>query len=120
MNLEEIQQQLIDRLLPIEPYKIILFGSYAYGTPGEDSDIDLYVVTNDRFIPGSWREKSEIHLKVARRIQDVMRKYPVDLITHTRAMHDRFVELNGSFAAKVLHEGIVLYERDSHRMVKSG
>jgi predicted nucleotidyltransferase len=27
--------------------KIILFGSYAYGTPGEGSDIDIYVVLRD-------------------------------------------------------------------------
>ena len=27
--------------------KIILFGSYAYGTPREESDIDIYVVLKD-------------------------------------------------------------------------
>ena len=28
------------------PDKIILFGSYAYGTPTEDSDIDLFKIVN--------------------------------------------------------------------------
>ena len=27
-----------------QPDKIILFGSYAYGTPNEDSDVDLLVI----------------------------------------------------------------------------
>src|SRR3972149_12186978 len=39
-----------------KPEKIILFGSYAYGTPTEDSDIDLFIVKEtdkrhlDRFV----------------------------------------------------------------------
>ena len=30
------------------PEKIILFGSYAYGEPDEDSDIDLFIIKNTR------------------------------------------------------------------------
>ena len=30
-----------------DPDRIILFGSYAYGTPDEKSDIDLLVIKND-------------------------------------------------------------------------
>ena len=30
------------------PDKIILFGSYAYGEPDEDSDIDLFIIKNTR------------------------------------------------------------------------
>ncbi len=39
-----------------QPEKIILFGSYAYGTPTEDSDIDLFIIKDtdkrrvDRFV----------------------------------------------------------------------
>jgi hypothetical protein len=47
-------------------------------------------------------------------------KYPIDLIVHTKRMHEKFVKLNGSFAKKVLEKGVVLYEQDAHRMVKSG
>ena len=32
---------------------MLLFGSYAYGTPNPDSDIDVLVVTKDDFIPKS-------------------------------------------------------------------
>jgi len=48
-----------------------LFGSYAYGTPNEDSDIDLYVVTKDEFMPQSFREKMNIKLKVANAIDSI-------------------------------------------------
>jgi len=44
--------RIADQLLPylkvlveqFHPEKVILFGSYAYGTPGEDSDVDLLVI----------------------------------------------------------------------------
>jgi len=35
---------LVNKLLPLDPEKIILFGSYAYGTPKTDSDVDLLIV----------------------------------------------------------------------------
>ncbi len=35
---------IIDTLLPFSPQKIILFGSYAYGSPKANSDIDIMVV----------------------------------------------------------------------------
>ena len=49
-----------DALIPLHVKKIILFGSYAKGTPHQDSDIDLFVVTDDDFIPGSFAQKMEV------------------------------------------------------------
>lgn len=37
---------IISSLKSINPQKIILFGSYAYGKPNPDSDVDLLVVVN--------------------------------------------------------------------------
>lgn len=39
-----IQATCHDIVREFAPLKVILFGSYAYGTPGEDSDVDLLVV----------------------------------------------------------------------------
>jgi hypothetical protein len=48
---QRVQEQL-DRIkdiilatIPVE--RIYLFGSYAYGTPNEDSDLDIYVIMKD-------------------------------------------------------------------------
>lgn len=49
MDIDELKQAILER--------VILFGGYAYGNPTEDSDIDLYVVTKDDFVPASSREK---------------------------------------------------------------
>jgi predicted nucleotidyltransferase len=56
LDIEKIKIEIVEKLKPLEPLKIILFGSYAYGTTHQDSDIDLYVVTNDNYIPQSFDE----------------------------------------------------------------
>jgi len=39
IDIETLKAEIIERLKPLKPEKIILFGSYAYGTPAEESDI---------------------------------------------------------------------------------
>ena len=64
IEIESIKLEIIKRLEPLNLDKVILFGSYAYGTPNIDSDIDLYVVTKDEYTPQNWKEKSELTRKV--------------------------------------------------------
>ena len=106
IDIEKIKPQIIEALMPLKPDKIILFGSYAYGTPNEDSDIDLYIVTNDDFMPKDYNENMNVYLKIANAMQDLLQKYPTDLITHTKAMHKKFKELNTSFSKEILTKGI--------------
>lgn len=108
VDIEVLKHEIVERLKPLDPDKIILFGSYAYGTPNEDSDIDLYVVTKDEFIPQSFKEKMDVVRKVSIAIDDICKKYPTDLITHTKAMHNKFIELDSMFSRKILRDGIPL------------
>ncbi|NUN22757.1 MAG: nucleotidyltransferase domain-containing protein [Candidatus Jettenia caeni] len=105
---EDIKNQLVERLKPLNPERVILFGSYAYGQPSRDSDIDLIVVTTDGFVPQNFKENSEIYLKVSKRLRDIQAKIPIDLIVFTKPMYEKFVELKGMFSKKVLREGITL------------
>ncbi len=43
IDIEKIKPEIIKNLKSLEPDKIVLFGSYAYGKPDEDSDIDLFI-----------------------------------------------------------------------------
>lgn len=105
---QELVNAIVERLLPLKPEKVVLFGSYAYGEPTASSDIDLYVVTSDDFIPQNWREKSAIFLKTIKALDDIQKEIPIDLITHTKPMYEKFVELDGMFSRKILRDGISL------------
>jgi predicted nucleotidyltransferase len=104
---------IVEKLKPMHPEKIILFGSYAYGNPTDSSDLDILVVTNDKIIPSSFAEKSKIYLKISQAISDIKKEFPVDLIVHTKAMHQEFIEDNSLFARELLIKGKVLYEKNN-------
>jgi predicted nucleotidyltransferase len=111
IDIEKLKQEIVERLKPLNPEKIILFGSYAYGTPNEDSDVDLYIVTSDDFLPQSWREKADIYLKFSNKLRDLQKSVPIDLIVHTKKMYEKFIEMDSMFSRKVLQSGKKSYEK---------
>jgi predicted nucleotidyltransferase len=108
MLIEEIKKEIVQHLKPLNLDKIILFGSHAYGEPHQDSDIDLYVVTKDDFIPQSWREKNKLYSQVISKIRHIVQEYPTDLIVHTKKMHENFLKLNSQFSKEINSKGIRL------------
>jgi predicted nucleotidyltransferase len=105
---DELETRIKDALTPLHPEKVILFGSYAWGQPTEDSDIDLYVVTQDDFLPATWREKRDTVRTVSNRILDLRMQYAIDLLVHTKPMHRKFIETDSSFARRIMKEGVRL------------
>jgi predicted nucleotidyltransferase len=115
MNVSVVDPLVIlitERLKAIKPARIILFGSYAGGAPDRYSDIDLLVVLNNDHLPQNFREKSRLYLEVSRTIRDLRDQVPIDLIVHTRPMHQKFLNLNSKFSQEIRQKGIVLYEAD--------
>jgi predicted nucleotidyltransferase len=108
--------QLKAQLSELNPYLVLLFGSYAYGSPHEDSDIDLLVVTNDNFMPQTFKEKHEVYKRVSEKIRPIKAQVAIDLIVHTLPMYQKFIELNSSFAREITTQGIILYESGSTRV----
>jgi predicted nucleotidyltransferase len=105
---ENLKNEIVARIQPLDPEMVVLFGSYAAGEPNEDSDIDLYIVTKDDRIPHTWREKSNLRLAYSQRLLDFRIKYPVDLIVHTKPMHERFMEIKSSFSRDIMNKGVRL------------
>jgi predicted nucleotidyltransferase len=88
------------------PERIILFGSYAYGRPNPDSDVDLLVV-----MPAS----NEIG-KAARIHQSVDTPFPVDLLVRTPERLKRRLAWGDWFLREIVTQGQVLYETIDDRM----
>jgi len=102
-------EQIKESLTKLNPYLILVFGSFAYGTPGRDSDIDLLVVTNDNFIP-DFNQHSQIYLKISQAIRPIKKQIAVDLIVHTLPMYQKLIEQNSLFANEIINKGIIIYE----------
>jgi predicted nucleotidyltransferase len=109
----QIIYQIVNRLKEINPDKIILFGSYAWGEPQRESDFDIIVVTNDDIMPKNYTEKMEIYLKVSRLLSEFKKQTPIDLVVQTRPMHNKFLKLGSAFSKEILERGKTLYERDN-------
>jgi predicted nucleotidyltransferase len=77
-----------------------------------DSDVDLLVVTTDNHLPKSYKEKSEVYLKVSSALADITGKIPIDLIVYTKPMYNKFNKLGSLFSKEISQKGIVLYEAD--------
>ncbi|MFZ2967795.1 MAG: nucleotidyltransferase domain-containing protein [Sulfuricurvum sp.] len=105
---EELKNAIVHQLTPLNLEKVVLFGSYAYGHPNEHSDIDLYVVTSDEYMPKNWREKSMIFLPIIKTLDEIQKNIPIDLIAHTKPMYQKFVKLDGMLSRKILRDGIAL------------
>ena len=108
MQISRIKAEITKSLSKINPNKIILFGSYAWGNPTRDSDLDLLVVTNDEMIPANFDERMKVYIRVANALNRLRDEIPIDLIVHTKPMHEKFVKLDSMFARKIIREGIVL------------
>ena len=84
--------------------KIILFGSYAYGTPHTNSDYDFYVVLKDG---------SENPILVMQKIYEYMcdtNYVPVDVIANYRSNFE-WHSTQPTLERAIEKKGIVLYER---------
>jgi len=87
------------------PDKIILFGSYALGTPNDDSDLDLFVI-KESDLPRPQRT-----VQVRKMLYGSM--VPIDLIVYTPKEIDESKGNRFSFVYEVLNTGKTLYERAS-------
>ncbi len=109
LEIESIKSEIIKRLKPLNPEKVILFGSFATNSANENSDIDLYIVTQDNYMPKTWREKMDIKLKFSKALRDLKQEYDIDLITHTKKMHQKFLNTNSLFSKEIQTKGQVIY-----------
>lgn len=85
--------------------KIYLFGSFAYGEPGNDSDIDLCIVTNDNHI-----RKRDLVKSIRKSIAKVA-TVPVDILVYDEEEFSKRAKLCSTIEYKIVNEGVSIYEQ---------
>ncbi len=97
-------QEIVRRLVAeYTPQKVVLFGSYAYGEPDEDSDIDLLIIkdTSERFLERSAR--------VRKVVAGAHRRIPFEPIVLTPQELKQRLEIGDQFIAEIFQKGEILY-----------
>ena len=82
------------------PQKIILFGSYAYGQPTADSDVDLLVI-----MPFKGRA-TEQAVEISRRLEH---RFPIDLLVRSPEEVRQRLAWNDFFLREATEKGVVMY-----------
>ena len=88
-----------------KPERIILYGSYAYGEPDEDSDIDLFIIKE------TVKNSRERYAEVDALIYDRNRKVWFSPLVYTPQEVDYRLSIGDDFVEEVLSRGEVLYEK---------
>lgn len=100
-SIEEVAERIARAF---RPERIILFGSYAYGTPNPDSDVDLLVVLP--FEGKSFCKSVEI-------LNQIDARFPLDLIARRPEDMIRRYQERDPLIVEAVDRGKVLYERDA-------
>ena len=99
-EIDSLCRQIVSKF---KPQKVILFGSYAYGRPNEDSDVDLLVV-----MPHEGRN----HQQAVKMRLGVQTSMPLDLLVRTPEQVRERIEMEDFFMREIVEQGKVLYEED--------
>ena len=83
------------------PNKIILFGSYAYGKPSEDSDVDLLVIMS--FKGRNPEKATEIWMATRP-------KFPIDIMVRKPEEIKKRLAMGDFFLREITEKGKILYE----------
>ena len=99
-QIESVVQVIVEGY---EPMKIILFGSYAYGHPTKDSDLDLLIIKDG--------EASGIQRN--RRVRNILKDFsiPIDVIVKSSQEFDMFKDVIGTVIYPANKYGKVVYEQ---------
>src|SRR5437588_11263591 len=85
-----------------KPQRIILFGSYAYGSPTKDSDVDVLVILRHRR-HASRRPSLEIRRRISA-------GFPVDILVREPSEISKRLRWGDSFIGEIMAKGLVMYE----------
>ena len=95
-------QAVIDQIVrQFQPIKVVLFGSYAYGNPSQDSDVDLLVVM---------KYEGRSALKSVEILNTTNPGFAIDLLVRSPEQVNQRLKLGDFFMKEIIEKGKILYE----------
>ena len=113
MDINTALNKLVASLQASDPYKIVLFGSHANGTPNEHSDIDLMVVLDNNHVSTTYQERLEKRVAVRKLVLDINREVPLDLLVYSKEELNIIKKSGNYFIDEIERTGKVIYEKIS-------
>jgi len=102
---EQDIQKITDTIVKeFNPQKVVLFGSYAWGNPTADSDIDLFIIKDD-----AKKSVREMAIDVERIL--LPRTSPIDIIVYKPAQVKEGLRDRNTFITRIITKGKILYDR---------
>jgi predicted nucleotidyltransferase len=99
---DELIQEIKNRIISgVHPDKIILFGSYAYGNPTTESDLDLLVI-----MPSEEPMHSRV-TRIRKLVRDI--HIPKDIIVYTPQEVEKWKDASVAFITSIIRKGKVIY-----------
>ncbi len=104
---------LIEAIKPSNPYRIILFGSYANGTATENSDIDMVVILDNDDVARTYDERLRKRLDINKLVRDINYKVALDILVYSRAEYRIVKDCGNYLIDEIERNGKIVYEKDS-------
>jgi len=109
IKVEKVDQKLLDEIVrrilrAVNPLKIILFGSWAYGTPRKGSDLDILVVVDNLTI-----SRRKMRIKIRGLLRDFL--IPKDVVVVTHEDIEEWGNVPQAFITTIERKGRIIYER---------
>jgi len=108
-----ILDKLVILLKSSDPYKIILFGSYANGNPNENSDIDLLVILDNDHVSKTYQERLNKKINIKNSIIEINRKVPLDILVYSKEELNMIKKSGNYFIDEIEKTGKIIYEKAS-------
>ena len=102
---EQKIKEITDKIVrEYQPEKIILFGSWAWGTPHENSDVDMFIIKESE--KKRWEREYDLRMKL------IGNKFPpMDLLIYTPEEMERRIRIEDFFIQDILKNGKLVYAR---------
>ncbi len=103
-----IKDAIVQALRPFNPEQVILFGSFAYGSPQKDSDIDIFVIKDI-----SENEVRDYRVNINKTLWKQLKneEHPIDVLVDSPLRIQQRIKNGDKFHQEIISKGESLYEQ---------